>query len=727
MKTKIKQLFIIILAGFLLFHPVGYTYAEDVPPTPPTAPATPQNHEMPPAPPSQPQQQPPSQPSPSQNDVSNTTKDQLMKEALQKSNQQVHDDPSSQTNGSQTTDPIGGNVGNTQVSSGNANTQAQSLTNTNANNVQTSLPSTQPGTTTTNLGNGAGSNNNFSSSTDTAKTTNQNNAAQVDNNLTQSSVTGNNNASLNVGNSNLTTGDANVSGTAITSVNTNVDGLAVNEFNIADDHKGDIILNFNGANCIAGCGVDAPNIIRNNGNGANSNNTANTTNNSSSSTFQNNDATVGNTLTLSADSGHNAANMNTGGDTNIQTGDANVSANSITMANNNIDGKVVYSVVNIYGNLTGDIIMPQSAIDAVSAGCSSCGGASENIDNGSGSNNTVSNTNNTSDQTFQNNDATIGNNLILNAETGHNTEDNNTGGDATVQTGSTQTNARVLNVANTNVDGGNMWLVIINEAGKWIGKILGAPDLAHTAASEGTTLQVDDNGNVTASNGGNGAGTTNTAQASINNNTTTTQSNKADVQNTLKLTANTGDNDASNNTNGNTSIKTGDAKIIANLVNFVNNNIKSGGKLFVTVVNVFGKWIGDFVPAGQHKRTTQLAQTTQATTQISPTPTQTVALINAADTTQMESLTPSYYARQVRYYTIYNGKNNTTSNNYPREGVPASNLLASVDTRNIGAGSIAVAGAKDNTTIHINLAWLLIILPLLMTAIKFRRYLSLYK
>ena len=45
-------------------------------------------------------------------------------------------------------------------------------------------------------------------------------------------------------------------------------------------------------------------------------------------------------------------------------------------------------------------------------------------------------------------------------------------------------------------------------------------------------------------------------------------------------------------------IGTGDAKIVANIVNFVNNNISGGGKLLVTIVNVFGSWLGDFVGPG---------------------------------------------------------------------------------------------------------------------------------
>ncbi|MFI5134113.1 MAG: hypothetical protein ACHQEB_07250, partial [Chitinophagales bacterium] len=46
---------------------------------------------------------------------------------------------------------------------------------------------------------------------------------------------------------------------------------------------------------------------------------------------------------------------------------------------------------------------------------------------------------------------------------------------------------------------------------------------------------------------------------------------------------------------------TGNAQIIANMVNFVNNNISGNGKLFVTVVNVFGSWMGDFITPGSKK------------------------------------------------------------------------------------------------------------------------------
>ena len=69
----------------------------------------------------------------------------------------------------------------------------------------------------------------------------------------------------------------------------------------------------------------------------------------------------------------------------------------------------------------------------------------------------------------------------------------------------------------------------------------------------------------------------------------------------MNLSGNTGGNTIQNSMNGGASVETGDVNIVASVVNFVNNNITGGGKLFVTVINVFGSWLGDFVGPGQTK------------------------------------------------------------------------------------------------------------------------------
>jgi hypothetical protein len=114
-------------------------------------------------------------------------------------------------------------------------------------------------------------------------------------------------------------------------------------------------------------------------------------------------------------------------------------------------------------------------------------------------------------------------------------------------------------------------------------------------------IAVDQGGNISVTNSGNGDNSVNNATVNSTSQNTVTQNNTANIVNNINLSANTGKNSASMNTGGNSSITTGDASIVANIVNFVNTNISSTGRLFVTVVNVFGSWLGDFVAPGQHK------------------------------------------------------------------------------------------------------------------------------
>lgn len=351
----------------------------------------------------------------------------------------------------------------------------------------------------------------------------QANQAQVENTLEQTTLTGENAVSFNVGEAEIVTGDANTSATVVTALNSNLDGLTIEELNI-DDHTGDIILNF-GENGEAATG-SADQFV-------------------DELSFQSNQASVENNLTLVSDTGNNQTNYNQG-DSFIQTGDANVVANVLNFLNNNFAGELVLGVVNIFGELVGDIILPA---EVVSPEFSSIEETSQ-------------------EEVFQANEAEIENYLNLDANTGGNQTSRNTGGDSSIETGEAEVQVQMLNIANNNLLGGPWWLVIVNVAGEWVGKILGAPPLNATTTQES---QVEKQSQ---------------------------QTNQAKIVNNLNLTANTGKNSASNNTGGDSKIKTGDAKILVNLINFVNNNIHANSKLVVTVVNVFGRWLGDFVPPG---------------------------------------------------------------------------------------------------------------------------------
>jgi len=180
-----------------------------------------------------------------------------------------------------------------------------------------------------------------------------------------------------------------------------------------------------------------------------------------------------------------------------------------------------------------------------------------------------------------------------------------------IDSGDASVDVNVVNIANSNVLGDDVWwLVFVNDAsGNWVGRILGSPDGATMAGSAGTEFIMSPDGTILAQNTGNGSGSTNTTDVNVDNSNTTTQQNTATVTNNLSLVANTGNNQASYNTGGSNSITTGNANVMANIMNFVNNNF-AGGNVMISVVNVFGSWLGDFVTPGQEK---QVAQNTGGT------------------------------------------------------------------------------------------------------------------
>ena len=621
-----------------------------------------------------------------------------------------------------------GQNGDATVKTGDAANTATIATSANKNQAGTT-PSSKVGTNPTgasviNAGNGSESNNYNSATVSNGSTTEQNNSAKVNTNLKQDSVTGQNSTSDNTGgDSSLTTGDANVSGTVITDVNTNAAGMMVAEFNVVDDQRGDLILDF-AANCVLGCD-SGPITASNTGNGSDSVNASNADYSNDSATFQNNNAQIGNDLVLSADSGNNTASRNTDGDSNITTGDANVAANIITLANNNVAGQLVYGVVNVFGDLIGDIILTEDQIK------NCCGGqmTALNSGNGSGSTNASDITVDNTTGVFQDNDVEIANNLIFDAETGDNSSSRNTGGDSSITTGSTSVDANIYNIANLNMAGGNMWLVFINQAGNWIGKLMGAPTGTTYAGSDNAEFEVDENGFITATNKNNGSDSNNDSNVTQSNTNNTTQNNTAVIENNLNLSANTGGNTASDNTGGNSSIKTGDANIIVNMVNFVNNNIVGDGKLLVTVVNVFGSWIGDFVTPGQEK---------QAKTDVSQ---------NSSDNSK-ESVNINDENAGRGGSAQENNKNTSTSLpdalNNPVVAALAQVIVPNDSFGNSTGGSKGsqVAGANTKTlvknansdkeamvqseqlkkVVSVNLAWIVLLAPLLLAGIWGRKY-----
>jgi len=386
---------------------------------------------------------------------------------------------------------------------------------------------------------------------------------------------GHNTANKNTGNGEVISGDANVGLTVVNVANTNIAGVKTSEYDIYDDHKGDIVVDLGG-------GQSASNEKT----GADSSNQANTDSNTSLTIVNNNDAKVANDLVINATTGHNTADKNTG-DGTVKTGDVNVVANVVNVVNNNLAAgtEILVATVNVFGDLVGDIILaPLTGSSQQAAG---------NSNTGAGSVNESSTAVNRINETLQNNEANINNAMLINANTGDNNADKNTG-EGSVTTGEVKVQAQEMTVANNNLTGSSedtWWIVVVNEAGKWVGKIMGADDGGNVAVMDTIDLEADNNNT--------GADSTNQASAEHSAEQNTVQNNTADVNNNLVINANTGDNSAEKNT-GSSSIETGDVNIYSNVVNYVNNNY-AGGKVVVAFVNVFGSWVGDLITPGNEK------------------------------------------------------------------------------------------------------------------------------
>ncbi|MBI4137220.1 hypothetical protein HY469_04115 [Candidatus Roizmanbacteria bacterium] len=488
-----------------------------------------------------------------------------------------------------------GNVGDTSITSGNATAGGTVINSANQSVLSSPLCTVcADDVSVKNSGNGTNSNNSAGVDIDSDSTVTINNDANINNDLDIEADSGHNRASYNVGDSEIETGDANVSGVVITSANET--GLGVVEYNILDDHNGDIILVV--PDDLFGCGLcGGVNDVstQNSGNGADSTNTVEVDVDNQGDTTINNDANVVNNLYLDANSGENQTSYNTGGDSSITTGDANVAANLLNFVNSTIAGGAAF-IVNVFGNLVGDIIFPDSL-----PGIGGTSLSAANKGNGADSTNTIDIDSDNQNNTTITNYADIDNILNIDATTGDNKTSYNTGGDNSIETGDVFVNAQVLNVINTNLLGASnepLWLILVNNMGTWTGSIIGVLTGTNYSGSDGFVFTVGNDGEIMATNNGNGAGSTNDISLTENNTNNLTINNTANVTNNINIDASTGNNEANYNTGGDSKIKTGDVNVAASIMNFVNTNL-IGRTLMLGIINVFGSWIGDAVPPGE--------------------------------------------------------------------------------------------------------------------------------
>ncbi len=456
-----------------------------------------------------------------------------------------------------------------------------------------------------------------------------NNLAQLQNKIDAISNSGFNFANFNTLQSQVFTGDSIASLNLLNKLNSNMTGLGgFSVFNVYDAQYGDIVFKFTDGSPVNSFVSSSPTVAKNSVTGPGSTNNALADDSFTVKEANGNDAQLVNDINLQAVTGENSASYNTGNG-QIKTGDATALGNIVNLANTNLNvSQWLFGVVNIFGTLAGNIVLPQDSSNntnnianaPVFAGNTNTGPLSTN--------NAIYNDSATSNYT-NNNTADVSTSLNVTANSGNNTSSVNTGG-GSVQSGSSDASVSNTTIANVNTvqEEETVWMVIVNEAGKWVGHIIGAPWGA-TAASNSLPLVQTGGGSGTQTystlteNSATGPSSSNNATYNSTADTAVTNNNTASISNNITANSDTGNNNAEFNTGAGV-IETGDAKTGLNLVNMVNTNVVA--KKFVAIlVNVMGNFLGDVVTPGQ-KSANQVASTNNnhasgnsTTNQLTPT------------------------------------------------------------------------------------------------------------
>ena len=184
--------------------------------------------------------------------------------------------------------------------------------------------------------------------------------------------------------------------------------------------------------------------------------------------------------------------------------------------------------------------------------------SSSNTDTGSNSQNaSTTNTTNSTDVTNQNY-AQVFNDSFLQADTGLNTADYNTGS-GIITTNTAEGDGQLLNVINENI----------------------------TQTGDGGTQSPDSSNNSVT-----GSGSSDTSQTNINNDLTVKNVNDANVINRVTANVNSGNNDASFNT-GHGIITSGNANLGLNFFSLENANLFGSNKFYANLQNIYNDYTGN--------------------------------------------------------------------------------------------------------------------------------------
>ena len=292
---------------------------------------------------------------------------------------------------------------------------------------------------------------------------------------------------------------------------------------------------------------------------------------------------ITNEVDLSAASGNAVARNNTqSGD--VTTGNVTAQANIINLISSFISsGDSFFGIMNIFGNLNGDILFPDGFLNGLLPGSPAPGGTAAQADTtGAGSQNQVGVSNNASTLATGSSTQAFNNRIDTNARSGNVATDGNTvAGSAT--TGAATTAGSLFNLSNTSVFGDNAVLVMVNVLGHWMGRIMTIPG--------GTTQSALLTGNAKVAQNDTGSGSTNTTTTSNDRSARINQAAVGSITNDVKVNAASGDATAQDNTKVG-DVTSGTAKATSSVANIMNSALNIKHWFGVLVINVFGGWIG---------------------------------------------------------------------------------------------------------------------------------------
>ncbi|MCJ7792782.1 MAG: fibronectin type III domain-containing protein [Candidatus Marinimicrobia bacterium] len=414
------------------------------------------------------------------------------------------------------------------------------------------------------------------------------NQATIQNDLVANGITGEN--TVEGDDSQIETGNAIAGADAVNVVNTNIVGedfwqLIINQF---EDSQGDLDLsNLEGLGVLNAEFISV--LVSNLQTGSDSTNFALATLLCLFAVYNDNLATLTNNLDLLASSG---GNQIVGEDGTLQTGNADALLNLFNMVNTNLVGSDwFFGVINLFGQLEGDIILPNEWLFLGEDGSGGASTAATNLGTGADSNNQALVGDNNSFNVSNVNNADLTNNVTVLANSGENAII----GDGSIETGDANAQANLLNIVNTNIVGSRWVLLVINNMGEWMGEVLGW--WGHLFTIGNTTLAWvqlpllgDGNAAETAAlNSETGDGSDNLALTQSQSSSVVENNNVATVENNIGVTADTGNNQIVGEDG---TIQTGNASAIANLFNFLNTNI-IGNHWYFCMINIFDRFVGN--------------------------------------------------------------------------------------------------------------------------------------